>query len=120
FLFVDEEELLPLSAGDLTHKKLPSAAALSAFRQALDFVREADPYDLSAIEEAIIEIGQSHTENGKAGPLLGRMRLAVTRQKVSPPLFESMLALGRERTAQRLEQAVRLLAESVEIAGSQR
>ncbi|MFW6042520.1 MAG: glutamate--tRNA ligase [Chloroflexota bacterium] len=120
FLFVDEEELLPLSAGDLTHKKLPPAAALSAFRQALDFVREADPYDLAAIEEAIIEIGQSHTENGKAGPLLGRMRLAVTRQKVSPPLFESMLALGRERTAQRLEQAVRLLAESVEIAGSQR
>jgi glutamyl-tRNA synthetase len=40
------------------------------------------------------------------------MRQAVTRQKVSPPLFESMVALGRERTAQRLQEAVELLEEA--------
>jgi hypothetical protein len=36
------------------------------------------------------------------------MRLAVTQQKVSPPLFESMLALGRERVLGRLNDALAL------------
>jgi glutamyl-tRNA synthetase len=112
FLFVDEDELAPLSASNLTHKKLPLPAALSAFREALDFVQNTDNFDLAAIEETMLAIGERHTENDKAGPFLGRMRQAVTRQKVSPPLFESMVALGRERTAQRLQEAVELLEEA--------
>jgi glutamyl-tRNA synthetase len=36
------------------------------------------------------------------------MRLAVTGQQVSPPLFESMLALGRERTLARLAEVIAL------------
>ncbi|MCZ7672619.1 MAG: hypothetical protein M5U34_38625 [Chloroflexi bacterium] len=39
---------------------------------------------------------------------MGKLRLAVTGQQVSPPLFESMLALGRTRTAARLAQVVAL------------
>lgn len=116
FLFVEEDELAPVSAGDLTHTKLPSAAALSAFTAARDFVRDTDQYDLETIEQAMLEIGAAHTENGKAGPFLGRMRLCVTRQKVSPPLFESMLALGRERTLSRLEPCVDALQGVVEEA----
>jgi hypothetical protein len=37
------------------------------------------------------------------------MRLAVTGQKVSSPLFESMLAMGRERILDRLDQAMQIL-----------
>jgi hypothetical protein len=37
------------------------------------------------------------------------MRLAVTGQKVSPPLFESMLAMGRERVVAQLEEARTIL-----------
>jgi glutamyl/glutaminyl-tRNA synthetase len=62
----------------------------------------------------MLEIGETHSENGKAGPFLGRMRFAVTRQQVSPPLFESMLALGRERTLQRLQLCVQALQETPE------
>lgn len=116
FLFVDDDELPALSPSDLTHKKLPPAAALAAFSAARDFVRDAASYDLQNIEQQMVEIGETYTENGKAGPFLGRMRLAVTRQQVSPPLFESMLALGRERTLQRLQACVELLQEEVETA----
>ena len=52
-----------------------------------------------------------HTSNGKAGPFLGKMRLTVTGQKVSPPLFESMLAMGRERVVTRLGEALAILDE---------
>ncbi len=40
------------------------------------------------------------------------MRLAITGQRVSPPLFESMLALGRERTLHRLDHALAILADA--------
>jgi glutamyl-tRNA synthetase len=38
------------------------------------------------------------------------LRVAVTGSSVSPPLFESMEALGREKTLQRLDRANALLA----------
>jgi glutamyl-tRNA synthetase len=38
------------------------------------------------------------------------LRVAVTGSSVSPPLFESMAALGREKTLERLERALRELA----------
>ena len=36
-------------------------------------------------------------------------RLAVTGQKVSPPLFESMLAMGRARVLARLDETLAIL-----------
>jgi glutamyl-tRNA synthetase len=38
------------------------------------------------------------------------LRVAVTGSSVSPPLFESMAALGRHKTLERLERAQGLLA----------
>jgi len=44
-----------------------------------------------------------------AGKSFQPLRVAVTGSSVSPPLFESMAALGRDRTLQRLERARREL-----------
>ena len=41
----------------------------------------------------------------KAGDLFMLLRVAVTGKAVSPPLFESMEVLGRERCLRRLEEA---------------
>jgi glutamyl-tRNA synthetase len=38
------------------------------------------------------------------------LRVGVTGSSVSPPLFESMAALGKEKTLERLERALRELA----------
>jgi glutamyl-tRNA synthetase len=40
------------------------------------------------------------------------LRVAITGSSVSPPLFESMAALGREKTLGRLDRARGLLAGS--------
>lgn len=118
FLFVDESELPVPTAKDLIHKKLPAQAALAAFTEARDFVRDAEAFDLQSIEARMLEIGETHSENDKAGPFLGRMRYAVTRQQVSPPLFESMAALGRDRTQQRLKACVTVLQETLQTVDS--
>ena len=44
-----------------------------------------------------------------ANQVFGMMRVAVTGQKVSPPLFESMEIIGREKVLQRLQNAIQIL-----------
>lgn len=41
--------------------------------------------------------------------VFGILRVAVTGQKVSPPLFESMEILGKEKVLERLENAIQIL-----------
>jgi glutamyl-tRNA synthetase len=48
-----------------------------------------------------------------AGQVFGILRVAVTGQKVSPPLFESMAIIGRETVLDRIRAAIDLLAAAV-------
>jgi glutamyl-tRNA synthetase len=48
----------------------------------------------------------------KAGDLFMLLRVAVTGKPVSPPLFESMEVLGRERCLRRIEGALDALAKA--------
>jgi glutamyl-tRNA synthetase len=47
-----------------------------------------------------------------ANQVFGILRVAVTGQKVSPPLFESMEIIGREKVLQRLRTAIEILEET--------
>jgi len=104
------EDPLDLTVDDLTDKKLDLNASRLAFKEARDFVAELEPFEEESIGKALLSIGENNTSNGKAGPFLGRMRYAVTGQKVSPPLFESMLAMGREEVLVRLDHALEVLS----------
>ena len=44
-----------------------------------------------------------------ANQVFGILRVAVTGQKVSPPLFESMEIIGREKVLARLQDAITIL-----------
>jgi glutamyl-tRNA synthetase len=49
----------------------------------------------------------------KTGDLFGLVRVAVTGRTATPPLFETMEILGRERTLERLRGALdRLVARA--------
>lgn len=45
----------------------------------------------------------------KAGQVFGIIRVAVTGQKVSPPLFESMEIIGKDKVVERLRSAIEIL-----------
>lgn len=45
----------------------------------------------------------------KAGPMFGVVRIAVTGKKITPPLFESLVALGKEKTLERIKETIGLI-----------
>lgn len=108
--FLYEEQPFAIPAESLYDpKRLPPASALQAFTEARDFVQTVEPYTVEQVSAGLEAIGERLTTNNKAGTFLGRMRLVVTGQQISPPLFESMVALGRERTVARLDAAIATL-----------
>jgi glutamyl-tRNA synthetase len=102
FLFVDEAAFAP-DADDAARMLGPdSAPVLTAARAALaDLEAWTAPSIEAALRAALIEgLGL------KPKVAFGSLRVAVTGRRVSPPLFESIELLGRERTLARIDGAL--------------
>jgi len=85
-----------------------AAGAQDALRAAKSRVEALASWDHEALEQALRALAE---ETGvKAGDLFMLLRVAVTGKPVSPPLFESMEVLGRDRCLRRLDAALELLA----------
>jgi glutamyl-tRNA synthetase len=81
------------------------AAARSAIAEVGAVTFEAD--ELEPPLRALAE------ERGwKAGDLFMAIRVAVTGRTATPPLFDTLVALGRERVLARLDRASSLIAEA--------
>ncbi len=105
FLFSDFDEY-DQAAWDKVMTKDGVTVILTTARERLS---EVDVWSSEDIESALrgmldqLEIG--------AAKGLQPLRVAVTGSSVSPPLFESLAALGKEKTLERLERAQHLLTE---------
>jgi glutamyl-tRNA synthetase len=107
FLFLPEAPL-DVAAWEKGVRQQPAFETILA--GALDAYAEC-PWEPAALKDATVAVGE------KAGvPQLGKaqapIRLAVTGRSVGPPLFESLVALGRERTLARLRHALARLEEA--------
>ena len=73
-------------------------------RQRLEGIDEWDAREIEPVlREMLEELGISAAKG------LQPLRVAVTGSSVSPPLFESMAALGKEKALERLDRAFRVL-----------
>lgn len=97
-----------VSAATLSDDKLPPEAAKAAYTDARHFIATAVSFDIDTLDAGLRQIGSQYTTNGKPGPFLGKLRLGITGQQVSPPVYESIIALGRDRTLARLENMIAL------------
>ena len=107
--FTDE---LPYGAPELLGKRYRDNAsgAQEALRQAKVRIEALPAWEHEALEAALRSLAE---ELGvKVGDLFMLLRVAVTGRPVSPPLFESMEVLGRERCLRRLDEAAEVLAEA--------
>jgi glutamyl-tRNA synthetase len=101
FLFVDEAAFTRDPA-DVA--KLLDEDGRTVTKAAHDALVGLDTWDTASIEQAL----RSALVDGlglKPRNAFGPVRVAITGRRVSPPLFESMELLGRDRSLARLEQA---------------
>ncbi len=109
--FLFEEEVQP-SLDDLLGKRFAGAPqeAARALAAALERLRGLGEWTAEALEGALRPLA---ADLGlKTGDLFMLLRVAATGRTVTPPLFQSLELLGRERTLARLEEALaRLQAE---------
>lgn len=92
---------------DLIAKDLTAAQSAEIAQKAYEILEslpalthaEAEPPLRQYVEEAGLHFNQ----------VFGILRVAVTGQKISPPLFESMEIIGREKVLGRVKQAVEIL-----------
>ena len=101
------EELPSPDSGDLIPKGVLAEQAAAALTTVAERLAGADSWKEDALEEILRPMAE---ELGlKTGQLFGAIRAAVTGRTVSPPLFATMAALGRERCMAALRNAVETL-----------
>lgn len=104
--FFFRKDVTPL-VEDLVAKGLTAAESAQAARRSVELLStlpELSVHSAEAPMRALVdEMGLS------AGQVFGILRVAVTGQRVSPPLFESMEIIGRDTSLERIRRAIALL-----------
>ena len=81
--------------------------ALAAAREVLA-VHDGVTWEADELEPPLRDLVESR--GWKAGDLFMAIRVATTGRTATPPLFDTLVALGRERSLARLEAAIGALA----------
>jgi glutamyl-tRNA synthetase len=106
FLWVNE---VAVDQAALVPKRWDAATArqaLEAARSTIDAVPELT-FEADELEPPLRALAEA---NGwKAGDLFMTIRVAVTGRTATPPLFDTLVALGREGTLRRLDRALEVL-----------
>jgi glutamyl-tRNA synthetase len=101
---------------------VPKRWDIQTTRDGLDAARST----IAAVGEVTFEADElepplralAETRGWKAGDLFMAIRVAVTGRTATPPLFDTMVALGRDRVLERLDAAMAALATAERPAGS--
>ncbi len=98
-------------AEKLVGKKMTPQESAAALQRARSALAEVEPFDAETLESSLRALAAELEL--KAGQLFGPVRWAVTGQKVTPPLFGSLVVLGRETALARLDAAQSVLDSSL-------
>ncbi len=104
FFFKDTIEYDP---ADLIAKGLEKAQCYDLLVKMLSTLVSLPGIEKERTEEPLRQLVE--TSGFGAGQVFGILRVAVTGQRVSPPLFESMEIIGSETVLNRVRQAIKLL-----------
>jgi glutamyl-tRNA synthetase len=85
-------------------EKVMDAEAAARLEAALEALGDADPFDAATIESRLGPVVEAL--GVKPRELYQPLRVAITGTTVSPGIFESLAALGREQSIARIETAI--------------
>ena len=108
FLFVDELRVDPRLFVTKRWDVATTLAGLTAARETIAGVGEVS-FEADELEPPLRQLAE--VRGWKAGDLFMSIRVAVTGKTATPPLFDTLVALGYERTLERLDAARELLSE---------
>ena len=107
--FKQADELVYDDPKLLLGRKLDAAQSIDVLRSGSVVLGGVEPFEAEPLEAAF---RQAADDAGlKAGSYFGPFRAAISAKQVSPPLFESMAAIGREEVLRRVERAIGVLEE---------
>ena len=107
FFFLDE---LEYDASLLMGKKMTVENTLEALKVAQERLSLLESFDHDSLEGTLRPLAE---ELGlKTGQLFSPLRVATTGRTAAPPLFETMVVLGKERCLERIRVAVRKLGNN--------
>jgi len=104
--FFFKDEVNPITE-ELIGNKMSAGDSVSVLHRVLEVLAKHSGQKLIEAEPELRSLAE--TMGFGVGQVFGIMRVAVTGQKVSPPLFESMEIIGLATVTKRLEQAIELL-----------
>jgi glutamyl-tRNA synthetase len=111
------QEIDPPPPDELIGKKMTAEETLTAIREAQRLLGDLVQFTAEEMEDPLRELAE---ELGlKAGQLFGILRVIITGKKVSPPLFGSIQAVGRQNTLKRLEKAEEVLLDYIKGASAE-
>lgn len=109
--FFFKDEVTP-TADSLIGKKMDSPGTIRALEATRTAIEGLTAFDHAAMEGVLRplaeQLGLSNTQ------FFGVIRVAVTGQQVSPPLFETIEILGKETTLTRIDAALNVLRAAVQ------
>jgi glutamyl-tRNA synthetase len=101
------KETVDVNPQELIAKKLTAAESAAVARKAYTILDGLPEFSHAAAEppmrQLVEDLGLSPNQ------VFGILRVAVTGQMVSPPLFESMEIIGRQKVLERLANAIQML-----------
>jgi glutamyl-tRNA synthetase len=106
FFFLDE--LAPYDTAELIPAKSDAALARSVLDRARVCLAETE-FTIEALDAALR--GEAEALQIKTGQMFQPIRVAVCGRKAAPPLFETIVVLGREACLARIEKAIEKLKE---------
>ena len=107
FLWIDRLEVDPAV---LVPKRWDAATTVAGLTAARETIAAVTPvtWEADELEPPLRALAESR--GWKAGDLFMAIRVAVTGRTATPPLFDTLVALGRDRTLERLDRAIATLA----------
>jgi glutamyl-tRNA synthetase len=106
FLFVDRLDVDPALLVPKRWDRATTRAGLTAARETIEAV-SAVVFEADELEPPLRALAEARA--WKAGDLFMAIRVAVTGRTATPPLFDTLVALGRDRTLARLDAALVVL-----------
>jgi glutamyl-tRNA synthetase len=107
FFFVDK---LEYEASMLIGKKMTTETALAALKGAEEKLSSLESFDHDLLEDSLRHLADDL--GIKTGQLFNVLRVACTARDATPPLFETMVVLGKERCLKRIKIAISKLGNN--------